>query len=230
MSLDVGIMPQSIWFCTLFCSFSSLSSFCYRSVKDLSQNCHEAVRFDLDNVRHHNGRYFEAEQNIVFRSVVTKRGADSLGKRRQTLTDTLIEKMNPKNFAKAGLVAALVAAVNASFAGPDNMIVAVQQLPVIVEPQGINNNALDRVAYSIYETLIRADLKTGELFPGLAESWKRISPETVEFKLRKGVKFHDGTDFTADDVVFTFGEERFMAKDAPGRAAAGEFLGGLKRI
>lgn len=230
MSLDVGIMPQSTWFCTLFCSFSSLSSFCYRSVKDLSQNCHEAVRFDLDNVRHHNGSYFEAEQNIVFRSVVTKRGADSLCKRRQTLTDTLIEKMNPKNFAKAGLVAALVAAVNASFAGPDNMVVAVQQLPVIVEPQGINNNALDRVAYSIYETLIRADLKTGELFPGLAESWKRISPETVEFKLRKGVKFHDGTDFTADDVVFTFGEERFMAKDAPGRAAAVEFLGGLKSV
>lgn len=138
--------------------------------------------------------------------------------------------MNPKNFAKAGLVAALVVAANASVAGPDNMVVAVQQLPVIVEPQGINNNALDRVAYSIYETLIRADLKTGELFPGLAESWKRVSPESVEFKLRKGVKFHDGTDFTADDVVFTFGQERFMAKDAPGRAAAVEFLGGLKSV
>ena len=102
--------------------------------------------------------------------------------------------MNPKNFAKAGLVAALVAA-NASFAGPDNMVVAVQQLPVIVEPQGINNNALDRVAYSIYETLIRADLKTGELFPGLAESWKRISPETVEFKLRKVEFFLYALDF-----------------------------------
>lgn len=88
MSFDVGIMPQSTWFCTLFCSFSSLSSFCYRSVKDLSQNCHEAVRFDLDNVRHHNGSYFEAEQNIVFRSVVTKRGADSLCGQRLTLTDT----------------------------------------------------------------------------------------------------------------------------------------------
>ena len=71
-------------------------------------------------------------------------------KRRRPLTDILIEEMNPKNFAKAGLVAALVVAANASVAGPDNMVVAVQQLPVIVEPQGINNNALDRVAYSIY--------------------------------------------------------------------------------
>ena len=80
-------MPQIHLFCTLFSSFLPLSSFCYRSVKNLSQNCHEAVRFDLDNVRHHNGRYFEAEQDIVFRSVVTKRGADSLCGQRLTLTD-----------------------------------------------------------------------------------------------------------------------------------------------
>ena len=137
-------------------------------------------------------------------------------------------KMKP--FAKAGLTVAMLACAGASFAGADHMVVAVQQLPVIVEPQGINNNALDRVAYSIYETLIRADLKTGELYPGLAESWKRISPETVEFKLRKGVKFHDGSDFTADDVVFTFGPERFMDKNAPGRAAAVEFIGDLKKV
>lgn len=132
-------------------------------------------------------------------------------------------------FAEIGLIAALLCSGSA-FASADNMVVAVQQLPTIVEPQGINNNALDRVAYSIFETLIRADLKTGELHPGLAESWKRISPETVEFKLRRNVKFHDGTDFTADDVVFTFGEERFLGKNAPGRAAAAEFLGNLKSV
>ena len=97
-------------------------------------------------------------------SVVKSRGAGFMElKRRRPLTDILIEEMNPKNFAKAGLVAALVVAANASVAGPDNMVVAVQQLPVIVEPQGINNNALDRVAYSIYETLIRADLFGREL-------------------------------------------------------------------
>ena len=40
--------------------------------------------------------------------------------------------------------------------------------------------------------------------PGLAVSWKLVDPKTWEFKLRAGVKFHDGRAFTADDVVFSF--------------------------
>jgi peptide/nickel transport system substrate-binding protein len=55
----------------------------------------------------------------------------------------------------------------------------------------------------IFDTLVvqRPDLSAG---PGLATSWKAIDDTTWEFHLRKGVKFHDGSDFTAEDVLFSF--------------------------
>jgi peptide/nickel transport system substrate-binding protein len=59
-----------------------------------------------------------------------------------------------------------------------------------------NNNA----AAHIFDFLVLRDERQKPI-PGLAESWKTVDPLTWEFKLRKGVKFHDGSDFTAADVV-----------------------------
>jgi len=54
----------------------------------------------------------------------------------------------------------------------------------------------------IYETLARA--VPGGQEPFLAESWEVRSPKQIVFYLRKGIKWHDGKDFTAEDVAFTF--------------------------
>jgi len=56
---------------------------------------------------------------------------------------------------------------------------------------------------NIFEALVAYADESTALEPGLAESWKISSDgKTYTFKLRKGVKFHDGTDFNADAVVF----------------------------
>ena len=59
---------------------------------------------------------------------------------------------------------------------------------------------------NLYEQLVAYKDESTALEPGLAESWT-ISPDgkTYTFKLRKGVKFHDGTAFNADAVVFSIG-------------------------
>ena len=55
----------------------------------------------------------------------------------------------------------------------------------------------------IYDKLVHQDPSQG-LIPGLAESWKAVDDTTWEFKLRRGVTFHDGSPFTADDVICSF--------------------------
>jgi peptide/nickel transport system substrate-binding protein len=71
-----------------------------------------------------------------------------------------------------------------------------------LDPYYFNLTVNNQIAYSIFDTLIRQD-ETQKLTPGLAESWRAVSDTVWEFKLRKGVKFHDGSPFTAADVVFS---------------------------
>ncbi len=61
------------------------------------------------------------------------------------------------------------------------------------------------MAVKFYDGLVRFDYHSNEVVPALAESWDVEDNNTVfTFHLRKGVKFHDGTEFTAHDVKYTF--------------------------
>jgi peptide/nickel transport system substrate-binding protein len=71
-----------------------------------------------------------------------------------------------------------------------------------LDPHFHNLSPNNSLADHVYGQLIRNDEKQA-MQPGLAESWKAVDELTWEFKLRKGVKWHDGTEFGAEDVVAT---------------------------
>jgi peptide/nickel transport system substrate-binding protein len=72
-----------------------------------------------------------------------------------------------------------------------------------MDPHSLNESLQLSVTGNTYEGLTARN-KDLSLAPGLATSWRQTSPNVWRFELRKGVKFHDGTPFTADDVVFSF--------------------------
>lgn len=98
--------------------------------------------------------------------------------------------------------------------------------PQTMDPVSQNESFTNAVNHQIYEFLVERD-KTLAFVPGLATEWKQDSPLKWTFKLRKGVKFHDGRPFTADDVVFSV--QRALEKTSQ-IAAYASGLGTPKKI
>jgi len=71
-----------------------------------------------------------------------------------------------------------------------------------MDPYFHNETATNSMLSNIFEGLTYFD-KDLNVYPVLAESWKVVGENTWEFKLRKGVKFHNGNDFNVDDVIFS---------------------------
>ncbi|MBO28269.1 MAG: ABC transporter substrate-binding protein [Rhodobacteraceae bacterium] len=111
-----------------------------------------------------------------------------------------------------GAAAAAVLA-SAGFAQQSDITVALQLEPPHLDPTSAAAGAIDSVLYSnVFEGLTRFS-SDGSIVPGLAESWE-ISDDglTYTFKLREGVKFHDGTTMDAEDVKFSL--DRINAEDS----------------
>lgn len=73
------------------------------------------------------------------------------------------------------------------------------------------------VIYGAFNALLKFNDKM-EVVPDLAESFKVVDATTLEFRLRKGVKFQDGSDFNADDVKFTLERVADEKNAAPNRS------------
>src|SRR5579862_742924 len=103
-------------------------------------------------------------------------------------------------------LAAIVAA-SALIAVPAQAVTlkwAAQNDVITLDPHTQNHATTLSLLQNVYEGLVRYDKKFG-VEPALATSWQTVSPTQIRFNLRKGVKFHDGSPFTADDVVFSYG-------------------------
>ena len=106
--------------------------------------------------------------------------------------------MKPRHLLAAALIA-LSATTHAATLrwGAQNDILT-------LDPHSQNHATTHGILQHTYEGLVRYT-KDFQVEPSLATSWQLISPTQYRFNLRKGVKFHDGSPFTADDVVFSYG-------------------------
>src|ERR1700753_1226507 len=102
------------------------------------------------------------------------------------------------NLASAALIACLIAA----HAHAADLTIGLDTAPTSMDPYfhaaGQNVGPLS----NIFDTLI-ANTPDLHLAPGRATAWKAVDDTTWQLDLRKGVKFQDGSDFTADDVIFS---------------------------
>ncbi|MBI4278280.1 MAG: ABC transporter substrate-binding protein, partial [Armatimonadetes bacterium] len=87
---------------------------------------------------------------------------------------------------------------------PDTLVVGKSTDILSGDPHQSGSSLAGEMVYvNLYDTLIVRDVDM-RLKPGLATAWQRIDPTTWEFKLRRGVKFHNGEPFTAHAVKFSF--------------------------
>ena len=100
------------------------------------------------------------------------------------------------------------------------LVVAVESGPMTLDPRFATDAYSERLTQLLYGSLVRVDAAF-HVVPELAESWSEPDPLTYRFVLRRGVKFHDGRELTAEDVRYTFASILDPATASPYRALYG---------
>lgn len=98
----------------------------------------------------------------------------------------------------------------------DKLTIGTYGLPASLDPAAENSNVAWALMPTPYETLIRRDVRNGDVYvPMLATSWTQTSDTELDFVLREGVTFQSGGTMTAEDVVFTFDRVLKAPEDSP---------------
>ncbi|GHD22099.1 ABC transporter substrate-binding protein [Tianweitania populi] len=118
-----------------------------------------------------------------------------------------------KFFAAAALAASVVLFPSAG-AWARDLTVGLSASTTSMDPQFYVVGPNSAMARNIFDGLVNQDARQ-QIEPALATSWNRVDDTTWEFKLRPNVKFHDGSDFTAEDVVASIKRVPLAAKNSP---------------
>lgn len=109
-----------------------------------------------------------------------------------------------RNLALRGLLLLTVAAVPASALAKSELVIATDAPPKSMNPHSYSSDANLSYMSNFFDGLLQRKGSDGKLQPCLATAWERTDATTWKFTLREGVKYHNGNDFDADDVKFTF--------------------------
>jgi peptide/nickel transport system substrate-binding protein len=112
----------------------------------------------------------------------------------------------------AALAAALFGAALPAWAA--DLKIGLSSEVTTIDPHFFNTGPNNAFLHHLFDSLVDVDAE-GRLIPALAESWQAVDDTTWEFKLRRGVRFHDGSELTADDVLFSL-ERPGLIPNSPG--------------
>ncbi len=109
-------------------------------------------------------------------------------------------------------IAALTANLAVGAANAETFRWASSTDPQTMDPHAVNSSPVLGFLNNVYEGLVRRD-QAMAIEGALAQSWEPLDDKGWRFHLRKGVKFHDGSDFTAEDVLFSYQRASSEAAD-----------------
>ncbi|MET4763717.1 peptide/nickel transport system substrate-binding protein [Bradyrhizobium ottawaense] len=132
--------------------------------------------------------------------------------------------LSRRSLLKAVTLGAAVPELVFAQSGRPRIVVAVPTQPDYADPVMLNNTPALRMLSNAFDGLLRIDFSHNmAVKPAIAESWRRIDSASVEFTLRPGVKFHDGSTVTTGDIVFSLGKERRLGPTRTGNTIASQY-------
>lgn len=127
----------------------------------------------------------------------------------------IAKKRSARSLIASGIIAGVAASISLASASAETFKWAGSTDPQTMDPHAVNSAPVLGFLNNVYEGLVRRN-KTMRIEPALAESWEALGGNGWRFKLREGVTYHDGSAFTAEDVLFSY--QRASSEEADVRS------------